>query len=179
MGINGDRSDNNGANSSAEFDARMYKLMFEFDRRLDEKFKEARMQNKEDIKTAIEIAVTPIYPRLDNIDSRMEKGEKQFEKEEKRLSEHSERIDDVNALLAAEGLGPNGRKAHSKSQESTTAVHKKPEGGWISADKLPAIIAAVGSVVAVVISSVAMLRAPNPQQQASPQAAHAPASNTP
>lgn len=174
-----DRSDNSGSNSSAEFDARMYKLMFEFDRRLDEKFKEARAQNKEDIKTAIEIAVNPIIPRLDNIDNRLEKGEKQFEKEEKRLSEHSERIDDVNALLAAEGFGPNGRKPHNKSQEGTTAVHKKPEGGWISADKLPSIIAAVGSVVALIISSIAMLRNPQQAQQTSPPAAHAPANNIP
>ena len=152
-----------GSNSSAELDARTYKMLWEFDRRLDEKFKEARAQNKEDIKTAIEIAVNPIIPRLDNIDSRLENGEKRFNQDDKRLSDHSERIDDVKKLLASEGISIDGPR---RKQEATTAIHKKPEVGWISAASLPAIIAAIGSVVATILASVAMMRNPQlPPQQ--------------
>lgn len=38
----------------------------------------------------------------------------------------------------------------------------KPGSGWISVEKIPAIITAIGSLVAVVISSVALLRPGSP-----------------
>lgn len=36
----------------------------------------------------------------------------------------------------------------------------RPEGGWISADKLPALLAALGTLIAVILSSIALMRSP-------------------
>ena len=55
----------------------------------------------------------------------------------------------------------------------------KPEGGWISADKIPAIITALGSLIAVVISSVALMKSPAQPVVASNQPTPTPATTTP
>lgn len=41
-----------------------------------------------------------------------------------------------------------------------TVREERHKGGWISVDKLPAIIVAIGSLVAVVISSIALIKTP-------------------
>lgn len=66
-------------------------------------------------------------------------------------------IDDVNDRIRSIERGSGMRSA---IHLAAAPADDKPSGGWISADKLPALIAAIGSVIAVILSSVAMMRAP-------------------
>ncbi len=54
----------------------------------------------------------------------------------------------------------SGSGLRTAIQKATPVEQQKPEGGWVSADKIPAIITAIGSLIAVVISSVALMKAP-------------------
>jgi hypothetical protein len=108
-----------------EVDDRLYKLLFELDRRLDEKFKDARIQNKEDIKAATELAIAPIYGRLDNIDSRLNEGNRRFTEQDARADEHSDKIE--NAL---ELVRQYRTVKQSKESDGTTTVTKKKAMPW-------------------------------------------------
>lgn len=108
--------------SNAEIPATSYQLLYEFERRLDDKMREARDQTKEDIKTAVTLAVAPIFPRLDNIDQRLDEGNKKFAAQDTRASDHSERIDDAMALVKA-----HQEKCHIRKQAGTDAFVAKPK----------------------------------------------------
>jgi hypothetical protein len=112
--------------TSGEIDARMYKMMFEFDRRLEDKFKEARSQNKEDIKTAIELAISPVFHRLDNIDGRFDAGNKRFVEQDARATEHSDRIDNALELVRMHKENCPARPRPSDKSGDTTKTNKKP-----------------------------------------------------
>ena len=71
----------------------------------------------------------------------------------------------------------NAEKLRSLEAGSSSGAHKAtetrglPKGGWIPADKLPVIIASIGTLIASVIASVALMRnptapAPTPTQAA-------------
>lgn len=83
----------------------------------------------------------------------------------------------LKSMESGSGLRSAIQKATPAPVEDT-----KPEGGWISADKIPALITAIGSLVAVVISSVALLRPGSSPPVGTNQpttTSSAPASNTP
>ena len=56
----------------------------------------------------------------------------------------------------------NQKKLRSLESSSglRPAVRERSEGGWISADRLPSLIAALGTLIAVVLSSIALMRSP-------------------
>lgn len=83
---------------------------------------------------------------------------------------HAERLRSIES-----GSGIHQAVARLTSESSTTD-DDKPRGGWISADKLPAIITAIGSIIAVVVSSIALMKAPAqpPTIPTQPPAVHAP-----
>jgi hypothetical protein len=115
--------------TSGEIDARMYKLMYELDRRLDDKFREARIQNKEDIKVATELAISPVYGRLDNIDRRLDEGNKKFDDQDSRASDHSDRID--NALEIVRKHKENCPLKNQESQAPVTRKTNKQPSWWL------------------------------------------------
>lgn len=124
-----DKSDPYGnpiGQTSGEIDARMYKMMFEFHQKLDDKFREARGQNKEDIKTAIELAISPVFHRLDNIDSRFDEGNKRFVQQDVRATDHSDRIDNALELVRMHKENCPARPRPSDKSEDTTKINKKP-----------------------------------------------------
>jgi hypothetical protein len=97
----GNPGEHSRTRSNAEIPATSYQLLYEFERRLDDKMREARDQTKEDIKAAITVAVAPIFPRLDNIDQRLDEGNQKFAAQDARASDHSDRIEDAMALVKA------------------------------------------------------------------------------
>jgi cytochrome c-type biogenesis protein CcmH/NrfG len=126
--------------SNPQIDGAAYQLLYEMERRLDEKFHELRDQSKEDIKAAL----APIFVRLDTIDGsveevrkRLAEGSQQFRDHVARLDDHSDRITVATDLARA-------KQAPAK-QEGTAAVEKK--GGWAAkvGEKivLPIVIGAV------------------------------------
>jgi len=132
-----------------------YKILYEFERRLDDKFKEARNQNREDTENAVARALVPIHGGLLTINSRMKNGEDKFKEQGERMDDHSKRID------------------RKKDEDDTREIRrkeddKKSSGGWISVDKIPTILVALGTLISTVMASVALMRTPSqPDQQAS------------
>lgn len=118
----------------------MYKFMLDMDARLDTKFREAREQNKEDITNTLKADVLPL---LREMSKRLEQGDTRFEKQDERLDEHSDRLN----------------KKRDGGEEPTALTKKS--GGWIPADKLPAIIMALGTLVATILSAIALMRSPS------------------
>lgn len=145
--------------SNTEIDPRLYQVLYEVEIRMTEKMADMRGQIKGDMVTAITLALAPI-------DARLQEGTRIFQEQASRLDAHSDFIDDVRPLI--EKL---------KSRKETSAIERKADtSGWISVDKLPAIITAIGSLIAVVISSVALLGRP---VQAPPTQSSQPTTTTP
>jgi chromosome segregation ATPase len=141
-------------------DAQAYQLLLEFERRLEEKFTQARQQNKEDTQAALIVALQPVNSRLDKIDSRMEAGDHKFTALERRFDDHSDRIQNVNDFAKDHKAECPMRHRGDETTKMVSKDKMEASGGWISAKQLPAIITAIGSLVAVVVSSVALLKAP-------------------
>lgn len=107
-----------------------------------------------------------------------------------RLAEGTGRMDTMAAtmsIIEAQGED-NGRRI--RSIESGSGMHsaitnarlplqadEKGNGGWISVDKLPAIITSIGALLAIIMSSIAMFRPnsqPQPVQISQPASGHVP-----
>lgn len=56
---------------------------------------------------------------------------------------------------------------------------EKPKGGWIGVDKIPSILMALGSLIAVVISSVALMKTPAPVAASTTATTPTPAAHAP
>lgn len=103
--------------------ASSYQLLYEFERRLDEKMRESRAQTKEDIETAVKVGLAPVFPRLDNIDKRLDEGNDRFAAQDQRAKEHSDRID--NAVELAKKYRETHPMPALRREEGTTATEKK------------------------------------------------------
>lgn len=117
-----------------QVDPAHFQLLYEFERRMGDLFKDARVQNKEDIANAL----LPVNAKLDAMGTRLANGDARFERHEGRLDDHSDR-------LAKPQTGSN----------DTAALTKKSKGGWISVDKLQALI--VGIISAVIAGAVSII----------------------
>ena len=135
--------------SSAELDPRMFQLLLEFNERLDEKLKERREEIKEDFR----VALIQVFHRLDRLDERLADGAKRFESQEARMDDHSEKI--TNAMKLVDEY-----RARQRSSEQQKGTPKNVEGGWISVDRIPAILTALGILLSSVLSTIALLRSP-------------------
>ncbi len=103
----------------------------EFRRRFETKIDEQSAEVKE-----IKVSLAEGAGRMDLIQQTLDTVKDMNESQDQRLK----------AIEKASGLRP------------AVISEAKPEGGWIAADKLPLIIAAIGSLVAVVLSAVAVTK---------------------
>ena len=101
--------------SNAEIDPTEYRILYELERRLNEKFSEARAQAKEDIASAI----APLYPRLEAIEERLSEGSQHFQEHENRLGDHSDHIRDVNKLIETHLRDSSGTRTALRAAEVT------------------------------------------------------------
>jgi hypothetical protein len=118
--------DNSRTRSGAEIPATSFQLLYEFERRLDEKLTEARRQTREDTQSAVTLAVSPILPRLDAIEKRMDEGNRRFEGPDARLEGHSDKIEDALALLKTH----QAKCPLKKPDHETSRVAKKGSIPW-------------------------------------------------
>lgn len=76
-----------------------------------------------------------------------------------RMNLMQQTINELQAITEA-----NQKKMHSIESISglrpAIRGEARPEGGWISADRLPALLAALGTLIAVILSSIALMRSP-------------------
>jgi hypothetical protein len=114
--------DHSRTRSSPTLDANAFQLLYEVERRLDEKFHESRSQTKEDIGNAL----SPILLRLETIDSRLQRGEDRFSKQEERLNEHSDTINDAMKLVQEH----RNKCPVKKKEPETGEITKKKSMPW-------------------------------------------------
>ncbi len=113
-----------GRRSNPQIDPRDYQVLYEMERRLEEKFKDARTQAQDDIKAAL----APVFPRLDTIDSSIEElkkriaeGTEEFHDNKRRFDDHSDRINNATEIAKKAG----------KATVLVPALTSKKEGGWV------------------------------------------------
>lgn len=150
--------------SQPHIDATLYKVLFEFEQRMTSQFEKARIQNKEDTQLIVEVAVSrgvqPVMAEIAVIKQQLQEGNRRFDDQSSRITKAKDL-----ALQAASDALTAKTEAAMKLQtvlDDDDEEKGKPKGGWISADKLPALIIAIGTLVSILMSSIAMMR--NPQQ---------------
>lgn len=158
-------NDGKSGASQTDIDAKLFKVLYELEVRLDAKFKEARQQNKEDTQVIVELAVNrAVQPLAENMRAfgiRLEEGNRRFD-------EQSSRITKVKDLAVQAVSDAMTAKTEAKLQLVDAEGEKKPKEGWISASTLVAFLPALGSLIATVLASVALLRTPAQPSQPTP-----------
>jgi hypothetical protein len=153
-----------GTRSNPDLDARSLELLLAYEHRLEEKLLQIRAYTKEDIQTAMTINIQPVNGKLDMVTARLQRGDERFSEMESMIREERERAanqsERINQILV-KCRGHEVSTALEKSKQAETRRVDRGSSGWISVDKLPAIITAIGSLVAVVVSSIALTRSPN------------------
>lgn len=119
------RSGPHSTRSNPQIDPMFFQLLYEIDRRLDERFKEAREQNKEDMKAAL----VPVSMRLDGIDKRLDEGKQEFKALWERGDDHSGRIDAAKTLATT--ATATAAAATIPGRKPETALEKRRDS-WVS-----------------------------------------------
>lgn len=110
--------------SSASLDPSMYQVLYELERRLDEKFTQSRQQNKEDIDSAIK----PVYTQLDVIKDQLSSGRAEFDRVNERLGEHSDNIDNAMELVRKLEASKSSQSGQTTTQEKALKAKPKESG---------------------------------------------------
>jgi len=171
----GESKESKGGVSSADLDVRGLRLLLDFEKRLDDKLIQFRVQSKEDVSQMMALTVLPLKNQLDTITDRLERGDTSFKESKERQDDHSERIaiavatanEAKQAASQAAAVCQNVRSS-CQTRSSNALIKKgeeddedkKPSAGWISAAQLPSIITAIGALLTTVLSAVILTRTP-------------------
>lgn len=158
-------NDGKSGASQTDIDAKLYKVLLDLEIRLDSKFEKSRQQNKEDTQNIVELAVSrsiqPVLSEISGINAQLREGNKRFDEQSNRIK----RANDVAVQAASDALVAKTER----SLPLQAAEDEKPKEGWISASTLVAFLPALGSLIATVLASVALMRSPaQPDPQATP-----------
>jgi len=167
----GDHSGQSRVRSSANIDAGMFQVLYELERRLDEKFRESREMTKDDIDKVL----APVLARLDE-------GNRKFGVIDARLNEHSDTIENAVELAnkhRADCPGANGPRSVALTKKVETSSLKK-FGVNVGAPLLIAVLAPLGTLWFLVqIKLVAVADTSTNAPAASHQPTPATTGNTP
>lgn len=149
----------NKIRSSAEIDARLYKVLYDLELRLDNKFR----QSKEDISATLRNMLEPVHAKLSTIDSSLIAGTKTFEEHNRQLSDNEQDIQELKMVI------------RDKKDADLSGARSAKKGGWVAIDKvnIPSLLQGIGILIATVLSAIALLRNP---KTPSPEPALPPAS---
>lgn len=137
--------------SSADIDPRFYQLLYEFERRLADKFDEFRTQNKSDTEAAITAAVAPIKVSLDNVTTRLDDAMTKLGEQATRLQDHTNRIHDVQTMLDEDRKKAAVEQVVSKVTTAVVPPSAQAEGGfkWTTSIVVPLVVAVVGGPLSI------------------------------
>lgn len=145
------RSGPQSTRSNPQIDPAHYQLLYEFERRLDEKLSAFREQTRDDTERIVSAAVAPLTIKLAQfeagVNARMTEGERRFGEHERRMDDHSERIDvrPSRALTAVD----------DPAEGATPASNG---GGYIRVDRVPTILFALATLASTIFAGIAMWR---------------------
>lgn len=142
-----------GSQSNPQIDPTNYQLLYEFERRLDDKLTAFREQASQDTERIVSAAVAPLTIKIAQFEAmvtaRMSEGERRFGDHDRRFKDHSDRIDAKStpsrALVAVEAGAPD---------PAATAAG----GGWIRVDRIPTIFFALATLASTIFAGIAMWR---------------------
>jgi hypothetical protein len=161
-------NDRPNGTSQTDIDAKLFKVLYELKLQLDTQFKEARQQNKEDTQQIVELAVSravhPVMSEIQGIKQQLQEGNRRFDEQSSKITKATS----LATQAASDALVAKTERALPLQ----TVEEAKPKEGWISASTLVALLPALGSLIATILASIALMRAPaQSDQQASPQPA--------
>lgn len=138
-----------GSQSNPQIDPTNYQLLYEFERRLDDKLSAFRDQTSQDTERIVSAAVAPLTIKLAQfeagVNARMSEGERRFGDHEHRFKDHSDRID--------------ARPSRALAAVNAPAAEPTPAGGgWIRVDRIPTILLALATVASTIFAGIAMWR---------------------
>ncbi len=152
-------SDNTSPSGSGEYSALLLAAIKEI--RDDQREFRIRMESRMDTQGG---KIEQVLISLADGKGRMDVMQQNIEGLDTAIGIHDRRIKSIES-------GSGLRSVITAAIPQSPAEPDRPTGGWISADKLPAIIAAIGSVVATILASVALMKQPAAPAVPAPSAA--------